>query len=149
MAILHQALQAANPLQLTIEDVTLFENSGTSVSSSLTTPHNLDIKQGSTRHNFNDNYFAFTFVFNEANVTNANPDIKADFIEKFVSRDRWFETQNDNIKAISPSNSASYPRACWKASDTSFFGYNQQPSAAFALKRIIGHRLSLSLETPG
>ena len=149
-AIAHQALQEANPLQLTIEDVVLFENSNASgvLTTSITTVHNLDIKQGTTRHNFNDGYFGFTFVTQEANFTSPNPDRVDERYFSFVSKDRWFNTQT-SLKAITIIfHSIGHSTRVWKASDNGFFAINPATLNQATLKRIIGHKLTLALQTP-
>ena len=147
MAILHQALQAANPLQIKIEDTTLFENPSSSVRDAIVT--NLDIKQGVTRHNFDDGYFAFTFVFRERTSTDSNPDRVGAWFEKFISKDRWFATQLSNTKGIyGIDDDREFKSIFFKVSNTSFGCKEDSSPANPSIKRIIGHKLILSLETP-
>ena len=146
-AIAHQALQAVNPLRLTFEEVTLFENSTGSLTHNITTPYNLDIKSGLTRHNFNDDYFGFTFVFYESTQSKTNPDRLGPHKQDFIWKNKWFETQTDTTKSVawSATHGTSH---FWKSSDTSFFATNNSTGLNPEIKRIIGHKITLELETP-
>ena len=147
IALLHQALQEVNPLQLTVESTTLYERTAITdlPASSLTTPINLDIKEGATRHNFNDGYFAFTFFSSRTNFTNPNPD-RYSHRTIFVFKDRWFNTQGAGNEVIQGYVGTSPPRI-WKASNTSFFAFVAAGNTT-SLYRIDGHKLSLNLQTP-
>lgn len=145
-AILAQLLQATNPLQLAIEDVVLFENPITTIPSSLTVAHSLDIKEGLTRHNFRDGYYGFTFIIEQGGTST----IFGDELDRFISLPRWLLTENDKRNTIAI-DSQSFPQRIyiWKASDTSFLAYTtKRGSTTVQLKRIIGHRINLTLQTP-
>lgn len=146
IALLHQALQEVNPLQLVTESTTLYKRTTQTdlPNSSLTTAINLDIKQGTTRHNFNDGYFAFTFFRGRHNFANTNPD-RYSHETILVFKDRWFATQQAGGEIIQYGGIR--PPRVWKASNTSFFSFS---AAGFKtdIYRIDGHKLSLNLQTP-
>ena len=147
IALLHKALQAVNPLQFIFEDVTLYErtaSSGVPLSSN-TVPIQLDIKEGATRHNFNDGYFAFTFFRGRHAYTSRSREAFYHASDRFVTKDRWFATQDGN-EAIRFDGTTRVP-AVWKASDTSFFGFSAT-SYRNDIYKVIGHRIKLNLQTP-
>ena len=147
IAILHQALQAVNPLELIIENVTLYERTSNAdiPLSSRSAPIQLDIKQGVTRHNFNDGYFAFTFFRGHHAYSTRSPEAYYHSNFKFVFKDRWFATQAGN-EIIRFTGTQRVP-AIWKASDTSFFGFTAN-SFKTDIYKVVGHKLLLNLRTP-
>lgn len=147
IAILHKALQAVNPLQLAVETTTLYERTTLNdlPVSSVTVPVQLDIKQGTTRHNFNDGYHAFTFYRGRRNFGDSNPD-RFYHESNFVFKDRWFATQQAGGEAIRFSGQIRVP-TIWKASNTSFFAWAFQAFKTDIFK-IEGHKLTLNLQTP-
>lgn len=149
LTLLQQALQAVNPLQLQLTDVILYNRvtANDLPFSSTSVPVNLDIKEGTTRHNFDDGYFGFTFLRNRVAYTNKDSDAYHFSDERFISRDRWFATQDgDEVIRIVDRGVTRTP-GLWKASNTSFFA-NLDTNHKTDLFRIIGHRLSISLQTP-
>ncbi len=148
MSILHKALQAVNPLQLQLETVTLYEvtsNDDIPISS-ITNPIQLDIKQGITRHNFNDGYFAFEIYKGRDPYSPRNPDGYAHDESIIVFKDRWFATQQSGGEVIKFAGTSKVPTV-WKASNTSFFGWAESGFKTDIFK-IEGHRLTLNLKTP-
>lgn len=146
IALLHQALQATNPLELSVETTTLYERTDNASLpiSSITVPVNLDIKQGATRHNFTDGYFAFTFFEGRIDYTNRNPD--GYYHESnFVFKDRWFATQQPGGEVIRFEGTR--PPSVWKASDTSFFAF-AHASQRNNISKVVGHKFLLNLQTP-
>lgn len=148
IALLHQALQAVNPLQITVEDVVLYERttSGDLPAVSLSTPVQLDIKTGVTRHNFNDGYFGFTFFLGRSRFTSPNPDRFYHQYQQFVTKGKWFATQKAGGEIIRI-GSATSTRQLWKASDTSFLVYGPPRGNTYTYK-VVGHKLELRLKTP-
>ena len=135
-----QALQAVNPLQMLIEDVTLWESDTSPAGTEYRTEHFLDLKQRSVRHNFTDNYFAFTFFFGLRTISEPNPDKMIFESQIFCTKDVFFESETE--KGITIEGVTSTSRGIiWKASNTSFFSTN-------SIRKIVGHRLTLSLKTP-
>ena len=144
LAILHQALQAVNPLQLATEDVVLFEKTDQFASGS-TQQFDLNIKESTTRHNFNDNYFAFTFLFSRGNYPTKGPGGHSFLITQTISKPLWFNTQPSNGAAIR-FDLGSSDAFIWKISDTRF-AYNRG-SGGVTGGKIIGHKLIFNLKTP-
>ena len=149
IALLHQALQAVNPLQLLIEDVTLYDRktSADLAVSSKTVPVQLDIRTGATRHNFNDGYFAFTFLRGRVaySFKDANAYIFSD--QRFVTKDRWFATQGGNEVIRIVDRGITRAPGVWKASNTSFFAFLDNGHRN-DIYRIVGHRLAINLKNP-
>ena len=150
MSILHKALQAVNPLQLTFEHVTLYERTAQAdlPDGSTVNPVSLDIRTGVTRHNFNDGYFAFSFFSHRLNYTSRNPDGFYFAASRFVFKDRWDATQQSAGEVIQfyDIGGQRLP-GLWKASNTSFYvwtdsGYN------INIYKIVGHKLKIGLKTP-
>lgn len=149
IALLHQALQAVNPLQLAVDDVVLYERTARTdlPLASKTVPVQLDIKQGTTRHNFDDGYFAFTILAGRFNYTPRSNDAYVHGGQRFVSKDRWFATQAGNEAISFRGQFSSRVPTFWKASNTSFFAWTDT-GARNEIFKIIGHRLQLNLKTP-
>lgn len=149
-AVAHKALQAANPLGVSFEDVTLYERTASAdiPVSSVTVPVQLDIKEGVIRHSFNDGYFAFTFFRGRSSYSLRNPSGFVHTDSRFILKNRWFATQNAGGEVIpfSPSNETSLPRF-WKASDTSFYAFTDT-SKKINIYKIVGHKLLFTLQTP-
>ena len=149
IALLHQALQAVNPLQLQLEDVTLYDRASSSglPQSSKTVPVQLDIRTGSTRHNFNDGYFAFTFLRSRTNYTFKDTNAYHFGGERFVFKDRWFATQDGNEVIRIVDRGVTRTPGVWKASNTSFFAFLDNNHRT-DIYRIVGHRLAINLQNP-
>ena len=130
MAILHQALQAANPLGFTTEETVIYSEKSTSVSTDIS----LDIKSGSTRHSFADSYsFIATERFFGNKVEHRLIPIGVFNLLNNSRRLALYEYSNQNTPVI------------WRVSDTSFrMGGN---SGASYLVKITGIQLTVSLET--
>ena len=149
MSILHKALQAVNPLQFSIEDVTLYNRTAITdlPQSSNTVPISLDIRTGVTRHNFDDGYFAFTFLGRRTTYTTKSANAYRYQVERFILKHRWFATQDGNeVINLNDSGVTDTPRI-WKASNTTFFAH-AGVNKVTGLYSIIGHKLKLGLQTP-
>ena len=126
MAILHQALQSANPLGFTTEETVIYSEKNVSAGTDIS----LDIKSGSTRHSFADGY-------------------------SFISVERFFNTKGEHrlipIGVFNLSNNSrrlalvEYSNqntpVIWHISDTSL-----RVGGTFSVK-ITGIQLTVSLET--
>ena len=146
IALLSQALHAVNPLQVEYEDEVLYERQTLDELpfTSSTTPIQLDIKTGRTRHNFNDGYFGFTFFYRNNRLTTTNPDRFYYQQQQFITKSQLFDTQGNPASTIFLSGIS---RFVWKASDTSFFVYAGS-AAKTHLYKVVGHKIVIRLKTP-
>ena len=86
-AVAHQALQAANPLS--IGRVTLYDGNPSSGT------NNLDIRTGSTRHNFTDDYFLIELLAEYSNQRNNHN------AQKLIGAETWnASSSTDQIEAV-------------------------------------------------
>ena len=150
MSILHKALQAVNPLQLTFEHVTLYNKTAHAdlPTASKTVPVQLDIRTGVTRHSFEDGYFAFTFFMTRAAYSDRTPVGFRFNREKFVFKARWDATQQSGGETIKITDQgATRLPGFYKASDTSFYAWTDL-NFKTDIYKVVGHKLSLGLKTP-
>ena len=150
MSILHKALQAVNPLGLVFEHVPLYNKTAEAdlPRASKTTPVDLDIKTGVTRHSFADGYFAFTFFTNRGTYTDRDPDGFRFRYQRFIFKDQWDATQQSGGEAIVFIDSgANRLPGIWKASDTTFYVWTDT-GFKINVYKIVGHKLTLGLKTP-
>ena len=134
-SILHQALQAANPLSLQFENDIIFEND---INSSGT--YNLDIRTGSTPYTFTD-YQSLVFESGTSPIDTAHATY---LIPRSV-----FETEYDSSRplrvAAQAGGNSSSPEI-YRVSNTSF--YCMLGNNAYSIQKIIGIKVNLNLETP-
>ena len=128
--LLAQMLHSENPLVIGTEDVTLYDT-GDNTTLIANTDVNLDVKEGTTRHNFTDGFFGLSFMRVRSNSNKL--DVRYIPINAFLESNS--ELQLDLVYA-------STNPEFWRVSDTSFRSKNA------IINKIVGHKLTLSPTTP-
>ena len=151
-SLLHQALQVANPLGLTIEDIDIFSRDyGSELwipnAPVLGTAIDLDIKEGTTRHSFADDYFAYSIVFTNQQTNDSSKRIANAFMTQAqLDLELPTDYQATVGSFISLGISSGGAIDFRKLSDTSIAF--RSISTSDYLHKIIGHKFTVELETP-
>ena len=138
IAILHQALQVANPFNLELESVEILARTSANaiVSSNVFSEYDLDIKEGITRHSFEDNYYSFTFILSNPSGTS---------LESFYFSKNEIDLTSNTVSVSKPRPNSTFRFR--KLSNTSFELMRTANYSMPGLIKIIGHKINLELET--
>ena len=135
--LLAQMLHSENPLVIRTEDVTLYDT-GDNTTLTESDSINLDIKEGTTRHSFADGFFGLSFLY----INSSNNRL----YEQFVTINAFLESSDSKQLPLRGTGSITF----WRVSDTVFgaANYLSTTSVSVFINKIVGHKLTLSLDTP-
>ena len=128
-SLLHQALQAANPLELTIETDVIFAQDIATAGT-----YNLSIESGSTRYSFVDYQL---LVIEIATSQTVNP------TTSMILAKEWNDVYDSSRQVLISTGTAQV--STYKVSDTSFYSSVHNN---VSVQRIVGLKINFALETP-